>query len=384
MTQRLYQILIFGKPQPEASAAMEATLRTHVAAFGMELGIAVTLAHGFGAEFDPTLTSAAIFFGAPGTALPEHDELVKLSVPIVPVITERTKAGVELPDCLKPINALVMEDGDKGMVRPTTAVLECLGLLPTQRRVFISYKQDESRDAAVQLFESLSALHFEVFLDTHSINVSTVFQEMLWHRMCDADVVLMLDTPKYFNSRWTRKEFGRANDKKIAMLQVVWPGHTPSRRAQLATPLMLQTEDFEGARLAQRALKRIAQELEVLRSKGTALRHAHLAGCLRTAVEDLGGAVNGVGPNRSVTLTLGSGARLRAYPATGVPTATTVHRITDPLAGVDLTPAVVVYDHVGISGDWLGHIKWLGKAVPSVRWIKSREATVDLSELGEA
>jgi len=41
--------------------------------------------------------------------------------------------------------------------------------LPAQRRVFVSYRRNESRDAAVQLFEELSARQFDVFLDTHSV-----------------------------------------------------------------------------------------------------------------------------------------------------------------------------------------------------------------------
>src|SRR5262249_25131364 len=57
---------------------------------------------------------------------------------------------------------------------------------------------------------SMSARHFDVFLDTHSVSVAADFQAALWHRLCDSDVLVMLDTPDYFASRWTTAEWGRA------------------------------------------------------------------------------------------------------------------------------------------------------------------------------
>lgn len=135
---------------------------------------------------------------------------------------------------------------DLNMVKPAGVALQCLGLLPEQRRVFISYKRDDSRDVAVQLFEELSARQFDVFLDTHSVGVAVDFQAMLWHRLCDSDVVVMLDTPGFFDSRWSRAEWGRATDKHISILQVLWPGHKPSRFSALATSMPLAYGDLVG------------------------------------------------------------------------------------------------------------------------------------------
>ena len=92
-----------------------------------------------------------------------------------------------------------------------------------KRQVFLSYKRDESAAAAVQLFAELSARQYEVFLDTHSIAAGVDFQESLWHSLCDVDVLLMLDSPNYFASRWTAAEYGRALAKGIGVLRVEWP-----------------------------------------------------------------------------------------------------------------------------------------------------------------
>jgi hypothetical protein len=384
MTKRLYQILILGAPTPAQVETLRQTVQKHVAAFGLRIDHEVVVATRIDLDFDETLTSAAAFFGAPGAAFPEHSELVRHGIPVVPLVSDLKSVAKELPECLRPINAMALTGADVELVRPAAALLQCVGLLPSQRRVFISYRREDSRDVAVQLFESLSARQFEVFLDTHSVGIAADFQSVLWHRMCDSDVVVMLDTPGYFDGRWTRQEFGRANDKQIAMLQMVWPGHAPSRFSRLAVPLALEVNDLHDGRLVSDAIERVALQVEVLRSKGAALRHASLSGCLRSAVEDLGGTVIGVGPRRSIALKLGSGASVLAYPTIGVPTAITVHEAADGGDPPDPRPAVLVYDHVGISEQWMLHLGWLGQAVPAVRWIKSREAVWGLSALKEA
>src|SRR3546814_3711382 len=99
-------------------------------------------------------------------------------------------------------------------------MLECVGLLRRQRRVFVSYRRVESRAAALQLPDLLASRGFDVFLDTHDIRPGEPFQDVLWHRLVDSGVSVMLDTPTYFDSRWSRKEIGRASAEEIQGLRV--------------------------------------------------------------------------------------------------------------------------------------------------------------------
>ena len=80
-------------------------------------------------------------------------------------------------------------------------------------------------------FNSLSARVFDVFLDTHAIAPGEDFQAVLWHRLCDSDVLIMLDTAGYFEKRWTKAEYGRALAKGISVLRVGWPVINRSRYA---------------------------------------------------------------------------------------------------------------------------------------------------------
>ena len=295
MSTPLYQSLIFGKPTPQQFAALSATLVKSMEDFGLKLGDHFTITEGYGDRFVETAPAVALFFGAAGTAFPEHSNLLRLSIPVVPLVSHLNNVSAELPECLRAINALPLAAGDVGLVKPAGAALQCLGMLPAQRRVFVSYRRNESRDAAVQLFEELSARQFDVFLDTHSVGIATNFQAMLWHRLCDSDVVVMLDTPGFFESRWTRAEWGRATDKHISMLQVLWPGHKQSRFSALATPMLLAEGDLVDKRFTEPIVEAIALQVEVLRSKSVAVRHANIAGHLRSSIERLGGKVEGVG-----------------------------------------------------------------------------------------
>jgi hypothetical protein len=374
----LYQCLLLGAPTDAQVAAFSTTFDDCLALFGLQRDRDYTICRGITADFSNTTATVAVFFGAEGASCPEIPRLSRLSVPVVPVVSTAARVSVELPAELRSINAMFHDPADADLRRLVTAALQCLGLMPAQRRVFVSYRREESADVALQLYEALSARHFDVFLDTHSVSVAADFQAALWHRLCDSDVLLMLDTPGYFASRWTTAEWGRAIAKHISMLQLVWPGHTPARESHLATSRKLNEADFNGTRLAPGIVSDVALELERVRSVSVALRHSNMVGTLRTAIEDLGGSVEGVGQKRSVILKMPSGNPLVAYPVVGVPTSVDVHDCIDLS---DSRAAAVVYDHLGLSKEWQRHLEWLGARVSAVKWLRSREADWQLADI---
>ncbi|WP_081599080.1 toll/interleukin-1 receptor domain-containing protein [Tistrella mobilis] len=368
----IYQLALLGVPTDAQVSEIEEVIGKAVGMFNLRLG------HDVGwevrpEEFNPDQqrSSAAVFFGGENPPLANVAKLLKRGIPLLPVATDVTRIGAEIPTLLQPLNCLAYSAG--GPQRVASALLECAGLLPRQRRVFVSYRRGEAREAALQLFDALSARLFDVFLDTHGIPPAEDFQTMLWHRLCDSDVLLMLDTPSYFESRWTSAEFGRALAKGISVLRVGWPDCTPSARTATASRAELLPEEVDAAtgRLADSAVERICLQLEEVRSQSHAVRSVNLVSNLRNAIQTIGGQLVGVGPNKAVYIQLPNGRNVVVYPTVGVPTSTSLH---DASTNSPDQSVAVVYDHVGLHPRWLGHLDWLGQHIHSARWVKASEA----------
>lgn len=368
----LYQLAVLGSPTDAQISELEEIVGTAVGMFNLRLG------HEVGWEVRPEAfnpdqqrSSAAVFFGGENPPLANVAKLLERGIPLLPIASDVNRVSEEIPELLRPLNCLAYTAN--GPQRVATALLECAGLLPRQRRVFVSYRRGEAREAALQLFDALSARLFDVFLDTHGIPPAEDFQTMLWHRLCDSDVLVMLDTPGYFESRWTSAEFGRALAKGISVLRVGWPDCTPSARTATASRAELLPDEVDAAtgRLADSAVERICLQLEEVRSQSHAVRSVNLVSNLRNAIQTIGGQLVGVGPNKAVYIRLPDGRNVVVYPTVGVPTSTTLH---DASTNSPDQSVAVVYDHVGLHPRWLGHLDWLGQHIHSARWVKASEA----------
>jgi hypothetical protein len=367
----LYQIALLGNPTPALEAEIRTLLEASVRALGMTLGDEVTLHVGSG-PFSPAekLSAGVLYFGERNA--PEHQSLPVLltkRIPIIPVASAPENFSLEVPKILHATNGVFI--CNTNAERLIAILLESVGLLPRQRRIFVSYKRDESRDAALQIYEALSARLFDVFLDTHGIAEGAQFQEELWHKLSDCDVVLMLDTSKYFESRWTRAEFARALAKSLAILRIGWPGHDIDKRALLARNLQLVDGDFlpGGLLFTDDAIKRIALALESSRTTSIATRYRNLVGAVEQGISQIGGAVTGIGIGRKINLELPDGRATFAYPALGIPTSPMMQ---EAIADHDKAVAII-YDHLGVRPQWLTHMEWLGAHINKVRWVKGTE-----------
>ena len=194
----LYELLVLGNTSHEKVAELKQLVSQALKPFHLELDRDVAwVVRPVELKLDPQQVSAAVFFGGKNASTVHLRNLLQNNIPILPVVFDPTKMQEEIPEILSSLNCLFFESAG-GSQRVVTALLECVGLLPRQRRVFLSYRRNEARQAALQLFDELSSRLFDVFLDTHKIAPSEDFQAILWHRLCESDVLIMLDTPEYF------------------------------------------------------------------------------------------------------------------------------------------------------------------------------------------
>jgi hypothetical protein len=376
----LYEIVLLRSGQGrDAEDRLSQKLESSIAGFGLSIGKDVVfLSEKNLSQRNPKAPCVVVYFGSPEK---EHEgelkTLISQKVPIIPVVDSAAQVHECIPDSVNDLNAHFLQNDDGDMSSLSAGVLECIGLLRDQRRVFVSYRRTESRLAALQLHDLLTSKGFDVFLDTHDIRPGEPFQDVLWHRLVDSDVMVMLDTPTYFDSKWTVQELGRARAKEIHILRVVWPNHESHRAMSLSEAVYLAEEDLEtsdGPIRDERA-EEIAFAVENLRSRSIAARYLSIAGKLWAEAEKIGAEVQGVGAHRAISLRLLDQRLLRAYPVVGLPNAELLNDIADKSdATQEPGTPVLIYDHVGIREKWQQHLAWLDKNIRSVRTLKVREA----------
>lgn len=377
----LYELAVLGAPSNTQIYELETIVFETVQRFGLHIGSEVAW------EITPTAfnpgqqsAAAAVFFGDQNAPQANLQTLLQLGIPILPVVSNLANVHAEIPSILQPLNCLAYNNNGNGEAqRIATALLECVGLLPRQRRVFVSYLRREARHEAVQLFEAFASRHFDVFLDTHGIPPAEDFQSKLWHRLCGSDVLVMLDTKGYFASRWTSKEFGRALAINIPVLRIGWPMTTRSPRTATAINFPLQPSDFNspGPGLNNGALDRICSRLESVRYKNYPVRHLNLVSKVEVGAQQAGGKVTGAGKNKAVYIDLANGKPIVVYPTLGIPDSTTLHDATTNASGQQ---AGVAYDPSSLDPKTIEHLDWLGGYTRlDVRWVKVPDAASEFA-----
>lgn len=297
------------------------------------------------------------------------EKLIKDGIMILPIYINDGAFGTEIPKELKNQNGIQYKELE--LNRIANIVLQSFELLRSTRKVFISYRRTESTSIAIQLFEALESHNFDVFLDTHSIEKGEPFQDELWHRMTDCDVVVLLNTPGFLESHWCKEEFAEAAAKQIGVVQLVWPNHKikdidPS--SHLSYPLQLLADDFvdsdysdkDKSKLAATIVDKIISEVESVRARNLASRQDNLITEFRNIAEKNARIVT-VQPEKILTEDLPNGNRVIYIPTIGIPQSTNCQsaEIKRELLGYDVVSIRLIYDDLRIRDKWLNHLDWL-------------------------
>lgn len=344
-----------------------------------ELGISTDLISimdetNFTTNYIANAPTVGIYFGGTDTNFPSIgilDRLIKDSKLILPIVDDLDFYPKRIPPQLKPINGYGL-NSKLQIEAIVSRILEGLSLLRLSRRIFISYKRNESTGAAIQLFEKLEQAGFDVFLDTHSIAKGEPFQEELWHRLVDTDVVVLLNTKGFLESEWTQEELAKASTLSIGILQLIWPGHNPEASSGLSIQIPLNNNDFidndfsRDGRLVDFTTSRIVNATESLRARSLGARQDNIINEFMTAATTAG-IVTHLQSQKIITLTNSKGEEIIVIPTIGVPHAFTYHQSEDLIKTIRAHKPVCIYllfDHINIREKWLLHLEWLNSHLP--------------------
>lgn len=370
MSKSSYQIIGLGFLDKRFDA-----LKKEVAARAQDLGIAISelafLNESDYPSYDRNRPAVVVYFGnSEPLASPFLDKLLADSIVVIPVVSSKLVVEQEIPSSLIHINVIELQQDGSNLPRLVSLIFEVFRLLRKERGVFISYRRKGSQPLANRLYDELDKRGFDVFIDIRSVPPGVDFQEELWHRMSDVDVIVLIDTPGFREGRWTKAELAQANLLSIQTLHLLWPGQTEDSAFAFSRFMKLKAGDFNGpsagrgATIKDSVLKAICDRTEELRAQATALRYTHLVDNFCDAARDIG--LNpAVQPERWISVDLPN-CSLAVVPAVGRPTSDRINAIFDSITAGREAPDLiwVIYDSRGLHERWKKHLSWLDTHLP--------------------
>jgi hypothetical protein len=379
-----YQIILIGAENPLKNEILETVFR-HIADLGLRKeSILIIEQENFQKVYKANAPTFCLYFGQEDCLFSNLDILnilIKDATLILPIVADLNEFSKQVPKSLENINGFELSTINE-VEKLVSCILEGLSLLRLSRRLFISYKRDESSSVAIQLFEQLEKNGFDVFLDTHSIRPGEPFQEELWHRMADTDVVVLLNTPGFLKSNWSTQELAKANSMSIGILQLIWPTHKLERDAEISIPYQLTDLDFGNglfshskSYLTDTALNQVVSQVESLRARILASIQDNIVSEFISSASKVGINID-LQPEKFITITNKNGKELVIIPTVGVPQAFTYNQSEELVSRIkskSVGGAYLLYDHRNIRVKWLKHLTWLDNYLP-IKTIKITEA----------
>ncbi|MFA7056346.1 MAG: toll/interleukin-1 receptor domain-containing protein [Candidatus Cloacimonadales bacterium] len=368
-----YQIIILGQCQDNRNE-IESCFMEQISLLGVhEDNIIFIDRDSFVSQYSPISPSFSLYFGSE-KELQIDDEIIKelldKSVLILPIYYHKESFMEYTPEILHKLNGFLLESkNDINSIVNFT--LEGLGLLRQSRRVFISYKRSESSSIAIQLYEKLEKNGFDVFLDTHSIKPGDPFQDVLWHRMTDSDVVIIVNTPNFLKSKWTKMELARANSMSICILHILWPKVHLNSRAELSLVYKLQDKDIEVDQnndlsiINETVIIDIVKKIESLRARSLVSRRTNIVNEFIQMAKDLDIKVD-LQPEQNMTLEKNN-KKILILPTVGVPKSEVYYKSHNFFSNKSLSSfdvAYLLYDNRYVLKNWLEHLDWLDNYLP--------------------
>ncbi|WP_379090719.1 toll/interleukin-1 receptor domain-containing protein [Pedobacter sp. UC225_65] len=364
-----YQLLILGVKNKLEEQIID-LLHTKVGELGLQTEVVrIIEPEAFEEEYLGNQPTFCIYFATDCKSSQDIEivsKLIKDGTMVLPIYFNEVET--DIPDELRNQNAIKYNENETDRI--VDVILEAFELLRSTRKVFISYKRKESRSVAIQLFEALESHGFDTFLDTHSIAKGEKFQEELWHRMTDCDVILLLNTVGFLESRWCKEEFAEASAKQIGLVQLVWPNHNLSDidlSSHISYPIKLDRLDFidekfedgDHSHLLDEIIEQILQQVESVRARNLAARQDSLITDFRNTAEKYGRVVT-VQPEKFLTEDRGD-QRIVYIPTVGIPQSTSCQsaELKKEFYGKPKVSIRLIYDDLRIRDKWIEHLDWL-------------------------
>ena len=248
------------------------------------------------ARVQPACFSLLIIVAAPGMLGATEtklgiDWLARPSSSVLAVLPLGASTSASLPFPLRRINAVNAAIGIEAI---TDAVEVAAGV--RERKLFLSYRRQDSHAIADTLFEAFSRAGWRVYLDRFSGSPGRSFSREIAEELAEKGAVLLVESPNIAASHWTLKEVAMARRLSLGLFALNLPGSPPLagiRRRYALTPADLSSSTPPALQpgVAERVLRFVGQGY----LEQSHFRRAVMASRLRLALAGEGLAANPAG-----------------------------------------------------------------------------------------
>ncbi len=398
----VYQLIVIGPDAAKRQGALVNAFDLAVVDMGLTPSVDCSVlgtSNGSLGTIDFTMAPVAIWCGKESASVDPAElqiltRLLSEGHPVFPVVPSVKRYKESVPTELLPINGQEWAD----LAAVVSNIMQAFRLLPRYRRVFISYRRDESRSVAIQLFHALQERRYDAFLDTASIEAGAKFQAELHDQLVDVDLVILLHTASALNSEWVYEEIINAQRRGTEVLEMRWPNVKPARDMAFSRAFPLQDPDDlnwnanreagrleEDDELSADCIERVVPAIEQARLRSVANRRYRI---VRQLLEDaadasLAAAFLPAGDNSislplpHVTVYRGDGQAVvgRLLPCDRTPRSTDLQAGFDSLSHLSDGPgsARLIFDDIGVQEETIRHLRWLNSLLP-MQSLSTRDA----------
>lgn len=279
------------------------------------------------------------------------DNIVK-NQKIIPVVRDLKNFNDVIPKDISSINGVQISDSvEIGKLK--CLIEERLGLIESNRKVFISYKRSDSSGLANQLYDALIKSHYKPFLDSYSIDYGVDFQEYLKHELSDASVFIFINSPQYDLSEFTREEFTICNQLQMGVVEIFAPNAKNLQESGFSVQYILQESISENKSYDKNTVNGIIRLIEDNRLEMESFRRKAICDQLSSMHDDL---VENIDGKTFSSRTAGQ----TYFPILHIPTSFDMQTIQD----MGLSNSQGVYNGLYCRRDVHSHLEWLNGFSP--------------------
>lgn len=369
-----YQIIFLGDVTNAAHGEIRSRLAIKINELGISLDAFVMVdASNFLQTYDNKQPAFVYYFGKEGHENRDESILVTLvenGDAILPVFFQANNFNNEVPTVIGKMNGKLYASDD--VDKFVNYAFESLRLLRQTRKLFISYRRVDSAKIANQLFDVLNRRNYDTFLDDYSIAVAQDFQDELNHRLSDCDVLIQLYTENFCASEWCVEEITNANQKRIGVLAIIWPGQKLDVHNELCEKIQLLDDNFEDGLLRDEVIREITLRVESLRARNMAARQDDLVGEFIKEASKVGRQLV---QEYKYLVEYDEGELKNVFiPAVGVPHSYDCYNSLE-FKEILECPDIklhLIYDDLRIKRSWIDHLDWLNNSI-EVKTIKKND-----------